>query len=120
MKFRINWRAGLLSGLAVAIVGIVLFVIVGSSVDYACKNTASGTAGCRVYLTANRAVSGYSDIWRSLFARRCLGGQGPDDCLGPDALIMAGTLFAIGFVGGSLIRRKKLTLSIKIERSKFL
>lgn len=107
MTLRINWRAGLLSGLVVAVVGLGIFAIIGSSVDYACKNTTPGSAGCRVYLTINRGISAYSDVWRSAFAPRCVGGQGPDDCLGPDLAVMFSTLFVLGFISGNLIWRKK-------------
>lgn len=107
MKVKINWRAGLLSGFAVAVIGIAFFIFIGSNIDSACKYTTPDTAGCKVYLGVNTVIGGYSDIWRSIFARRCVGGNGPDDCLGPDGMIMLGTLFVIGFVGGNLLWRKK-------------
>lgn len=107
MKRTINWKAGIWSAIVIAILGIVFFVLVGSQIDFSCKNATSVSGGCRVYNGINAVVQGYSDIWRSIFAGRCLGGNGPDDCLGPDAAIMLVTLLTIGFFGGGLLFRKK-------------
>lgn len=91
----------------VAVVGILFFIFIGSNIDFACKNTSPGTFGCRVYNGVNVVVNGYADIFRSIFAQRCVGSNGPDDCIGPDALIMLGTLLVIGFVTGNLVWGKK-------------
>lgn len=107
MKFKINWKAGILSSIFVAIVGVGFFIFVGSNIDFACKNTTPNTFGCRVYNGANVVVNDYSDIFRSIFAPRCVDGNGPDDCLEPDTLIMIVTLLVIGFVAGNLVWRKK-------------
>lgn len=93
--------------MAVAVVGIVFFVLIGSQIDFSCKNAATVTSGCRVYNGVDAVIQGYTNIWRSIFAPRCVGGNGPDDCLGPDGAIMFVTLLVIGFVGGNLIWGKK-------------
>lgn len=107
VKTTFNVKVGIISGMAVLIVGFAAFIFLGATVDYGCKYTTPHTAGCRVYNGWNSFVQGYTDIWRSLFARRCIGGNGPDDCIAPDAMIMVGTLFVIGFTGGGLIWRKE-------------
>ncbi len=107
MRININWKAGILSAITVAIVGIGFFVFIGSKFDYNCKNTTPDTSGCRVYHVVNTVINGYADIFRSIFAKRCVGGNGPDDCLGPDGMIMLVTLLAVGFIAGNLIWRKR-------------
>lgn len=107
MKLHINWKVSILSAITVAIVGIGFFIFVGSNIDYSCKNTAPISVGCKVYNGFNAVIQGYTDIWRSVFAPRCVGGNGPDDCLGTDGMIMLVTLLVIGFVGGNLIWRNK-------------
>lgn len=107
MQLRINWKASILSAIAVAVVGIGFFILVGSQIDFSCKNTAPNTAGCRAYNGVNVVISGYANVFRSIFAKRCVGGNGPDDCLGPDAMIMLVTLLVIGFVVGNFVWRKK-------------
>lgn len=107
MRLNINWKAGILSAITVAIVGIGFFILIGSNIDYSCKNTTPTSAGCKVYNGFNTAVQGYTNIWRHVFAPRCVGGNGPNDCLGPDGMIMFLTLLVIGFVGGNLIFPKK-------------
>lgn len=107
MKLALNWKAGILSAIVVAIVGIGFFVFIGSQLDFSCKNTTPHTVGCRLYNGVNVVVTGYANIFRSVFAKRCVGGNGPDDCLGPDALIMLTTLLASGFVAGNIVWRKK-------------
>lgn len=104
---RINWKAGILSAITVAVVGILFFIFIGSKIDYACKNTDQVTFNCRIVNGAGTAIGGYTDVFRSILAPRCVGGNGPDDCLGPDALIMLSTLLAVGFVGGNMVWRKK-------------
>lgn len=111
MKFTVNWKAGILSGIVVAIAGIGFFAFVGSKADYTCKYTTPSTPGCRTYNAVGVVINGYADIFRSIFAKRCVGGMGPDDCLGPDGMIMLGTLLAVGFIAGSLIFRKKPKLT---------
>lgn len=103
MTLRINWKAGILSAIIVAVVGILFFVFISSKIDYGCKNTDLITPGCRVWNGASAMVSGYADIFRSIFAKRCVGDNGPDDCIGPDGMIMLATLLVIGFIGGNLI-----------------
>lgn len=107
MKLMINWKAGILSAIVVAVVGIGFFIFVGSQIDFSCKNTMPNTVGCRVYNGVNNVINGYADIFRSVFAKRCVGGNGPDDCLGPDAMIMLASLLAVGFIAGNLVWRKK-------------
>lgn len=107
MKLTINWKAGILSAMVVTTVGIIFFILVGSQIDFTCKSMNSFSGTCRVYNGISAGIQGYSDIWRSIFAPRCVGGNGPDDCLGPDGAIMFVTLFIIGFVGGNLIWRKR-------------
>lgn len=107
MKLSINWKVGIISAITVAFLGIGFFVLVGSNVDSACKMATSQTTGCRAYGAINTVIQGYSDLWRSIFAKRCVGGNGPDDCLGPDAMIMLVTLLVIGFIAGNLVWRKK-------------
>lgn len=107
MTLHINWKAGILSAIAFAIIGTAFFIFVGSNVDFACKNTTPHALSCRAYNAINIVIQGYTDIWRSIFAPRCLGGNGPDDCLGPDGAIMLGTLLVIGFVVGNCIWRKR-------------
>lgn len=107
MRLNINWKAGIVSGIVVTVVGIALFIFAGSKIDFTCKNETTRSSGCRVYHGVNVVIQGYSDVWRSVFAKRCVGGNGPDDCIGPDAMIMLGTLFAIGFVAGNVIWREK-------------
>jgi hypothetical protein len=110
---RFNWRAGIFAGIILLVVGGGLFIFVGSSIDYSCKNNTPRTAGCRIYNDVNTVIQGYSDIWRSIFARRCLGGNGPDDCIGPDAMIMIVTLLAVGFIGGGLVLKRKVPPGLK-------
>ncbi len=104
---RINWTAGILSAIVVAVVGMLFFVFVGSKIDYTCHNTDFIRLNCRVANGVSAGIGGYTDIFRSIFAKRCVGGVGPDDCLGPDGMIMLGTLLVFGFVGGNLVWRKK-------------
>lgn len=103
----INWKAGILSAIVAAVVGIFFFIFIGSKIDYACHNTDSITSNCRVANGISAGISTYADIFRSLFAQRCVGGNGPDDCIGPDVMIMLGTLLIIGFIGGNLVWSKK-------------
>jgi hypothetical protein len=113
MKLHINWKAGILSAIAVAILGIGFFIFIGSNIDFTCKNTTPDTVGCRIYHGIDSVITGYTDIFRSIFAPRCLGGNGPDDCLGPDGAIMLVTLLVIGFVLGNLIWPQKSKSKIK-------
>lgn len=105
---RINWKAGTLSAITVAVVGVLFFVFIGSKIDYACKNTDQVTLNCRIVNGTDTVIGGYTNVFRLIFAPRCVGGNGPDDCLGPDALIMLGTFLAIGFIGGNVVWRTKL------------
>ena len=103
-RFIFRWKAGLLTALMFVIVGIGGFVLVGSQIDFSCKNAARSSAGCSVYNGVSTVVQGYADFWRQFFAPRCVGGNGPDDCLGPDALIMFFTLAIAGAVIGGTSR----------------
>ena len=111
MKFTFSWKKGLLSSLAFVIVGIGLFVFVGSKIDFTCKNETTTSGGCRVYHGFNTVVQGYSDFWRQFFAPECIGGSGPDSCLGPDGAIMLLTLAGAGFIIGGTSRKKKTRIS---------
>ncbi len=89
---------------ATIVVGVGFFVFIGGNMDTKCASEETAS-GCRVWLAADAAITNYADIFRSVFATRCVGGDGPDDCIGPDMLIMGGTLVVIGFlIGGWLFR----------------
>lgn len=107
--FIFRWKAGLLTALMFVIVGIGGFVLVGSQIDFSCKQAATTSVGCSVYGGVNTVVQGYADFWRQFFAPRCVGGIGPDDCLGPDALIMFFTLAIAGLVIGGTSRAPNVT-----------
>ncbi len=106
MHFTFSWKTGLLTSLAFVVVGIGLFVMVGSQIDVSCKNAATVSGGCRVYNGYNTIVQGYSDFWRQFFAPGCIGGMGPDDCLGPDVGIMFFTLAISGLIIGGVSKKK--------------
>lgn len=111
MKLRLNWKSGLLSSLALAFIGIAFFILVVGNMDVACKNADQATVGCSVYLVIDSGITAYADIWRSIFAPECLGGNGPDSCLGPDGGIMLVTLLVLGFTIGNIIWPKKISSS---------
>jgi hypothetical protein len=100
MKFVFQWKQGLLWAAVTVVAGMALFFLVGSQIDYRCKNTDLVTTSCNVYLGFDRLVQGYADFWRHIVAPRCIGGAGPDDCIGPDLRIMLWTLALAGFVVG--------------------
>ncbi len=110
MKSSFNWKIAILSGLVLLVLGMAFFVLIGSKIDFTCQNTTPHTIGCRAYNGINTVTLAYADIWHRIFTPRCLGGNGPDDCLGPDGVIMMVTLFAIGFVIGGFRWTKKSTL----------
>ena len=107
MYFTFNWKTGLLAAIGTVIFGLGFFIFIGSQVDYLCKNETNVSGGCRVYNGFNTIIGGYSDFWRQFFAPRCVGGSGPDDCIGPDIGIMFLTLAGAGFIVGGTSRKKK-------------
>lgn len=106
MHFTFSWKKGLLGALIFVVVGIGLFLFVGSKMDFSCRNTTPVSGSCRIYNGFNAIVQGYTDFWRQFFAPRCIGGGGPDDCLGPDFGIMFFTLAGTGFIIGGTSRKK--------------
>lgn len=102
-------------GVAIVLVGGAVFFLWGANMDSTCaaNETASG---CRGYLAFDAAIQSYTDIFRSVFARDCVGGTGPDSCIGPDLTIMAGTLFVLGFIGGGWLFRGAAAGARPVER----
>lgn len=107
--FTFNWKTGLLTAVATVVIGIGFFVLVGSRLDFTCANTSPRTTSCRAYNGIKTVMNGYADFWLQFFASRCVGGGGPDDCIGPNIGIMFWTLTLGGFVVGGTSRRKKIT-----------
>lgn len=107
MKPSFNFRAGLAMAFATLIVGVGFFVMVGGRMDMKCAVDA-GASGCRVWAAADAAISNYTDIFRTVFVSRCVGGDGPDDCIGADLLIMGGTLAVLGFLAGGWLFRSSM------------
>jgi hypothetical protein len=51
---------------------------------------------------------GYADIWLRMIAQECVGGTGPDSCLGPNLGIMIVTVIILGAVIFGFWPRKKI------------
>ena len=106
MHFVLNWKKGLLWAGIFVVVGIGFFATIGSKIDVACQPIGYGV-GCHVWHAIQTVVNGYADFWLQFFAPRCVGGNGPDDCIGPAIGIMFWTLAASGFIISGTSRRKK-------------
>ncbi len=109
---KLHWKINIVVGVVTVVIGAVLFTATSVVVDADCLTMSTPGTGCRVYRGVNAIVQTYTDVWRSLFARRCLGGNGSDDCLGPDLTIMVATLFVIGFVVSEITLRTRRTTTI--------
>lgn len=110
MHFTLNWKKGLLWAAISVIAGIGFFILVGSKIDAACLPIGDGL-GCHAWKVVNVVTNGYADFWLQFFASRCVGGNGPDDCIGPAIGLMFWTLAVAGFVIGGTSRAKKKTNS---------
>ncbi len=104
---KLHWKQNILVGIATVVLGAVLFFATSVMVDADCLTTTSPGTGCRMYRGVNAVVQSYTDLWRSMFARRCIGGNGPDDCIAPDMTVMIVTLFVIGFGVSEIIARRQ-------------
>lgn len=102
--------------IAVVVVGGAVFFFWGANMDTKCV-TDESAGGCRGYLAFDAAVQNYTDIFRSVFAPECVGGIGPDRCIGPDLTIMAGTLGVLGFIFGGWLFRWSAVGANPVERN---
>lgn len=107
MKVHFHWTAGIRSGVLVLVVGMVLFFVTGMTIDTSCHSDRQDAFGCRIYNGFTTGVGWYTDLFRHIIAPRCVGGNGPDDCIAPDSGIMMVTLFAIGYVYGGFRHRRQ-------------
>ena len=104
MTKQFSWRRGLLGGIVALILGVAIFVY--SSHQATQHSCVAGTTTCND-TPQGSFFQPYADFWLSMFAPECVGGIGPDDCIGPNISIMIGTLFVLGFVIGGLVRFKR-------------
>ncbi len=108
-RFSFNWKIGLLTAVTCVIVGIGLFVVVGSKLDMTCVENNSHATGCSIYRGFNVVTHAYGAFWLQFFAPRCVGFNTPDDCIGPSLSLMFWTLAGAGFIIGGTSKRKKPT-----------
>lgn len=102
------WKTGILGGLSALVLGLGIFVLssmVTPTVSPACVE---GATTCND-TPRGGFFQGYADMWLSLFAKECVGGNGPDSCIGPNVAIMGVSLFVVGFaIGGAIgLRRQR-------------
>lgn len=116
MRTSFNFRAGIGMAIATLIVGVGFFVLVAGNMDMKCAADESAS-GCRVWLAADAAITNYTDVFRSVFAPECVGGDGPNSCIGPDVMIMGGTLLVLGFIGGGWLFRGTAMSTSQIAKS---
>jgi len=107
MVHRFNWKAGILFGIAFAVVCMVFYVFVGANVDFVCKNTSPNAFGCGLYRAVDVGMTVYANFFLQFIAKECVGG-GPDSCIGPALSIMLFTLLVAGFILGGFIFRRKV------------
>jgi len=108
MKHSLLWKTGILGGLSALVLGLGIFVLssmVTPTVSPACVE---GATTCND-TPRGGFFQGYADMWLSLFAKECVGGNGPDSCIGPNVAIMGVSLFVVGFaIGGAIgLRRQR-------------
>lgn len=105
MHHTFSWKRGILGGIVAVVLGVGVFV--WSSTMTTSTSCVAGVANCND--TPTSPFQGYADMWLRMFAKECVGGNGPDSCIGPNVGIMGLTLLVIGFVigGFSVLLRKK-------------
>lgn len=101
------WKTGILGGLSALVLGLGIFVLSSMITPTVSPACVEGVTTCND-TPRGGFFQGYADIWLSVIAKECVGGNGPDSCIGPNVGIMATSLFVVGFaIGGAIGVQKK-------------
>jgi hypothetical protein len=85
-----------LSGIACAMICVALYIFVLQKLCW------SPAFYCGIYNWFTMIITVYGNFIMHFIRPDCVSG-GPDDCIGPAFMIMSGTLFVIGVIGGWLV-----------------
>ena len=108
MTLNFNWKSGIIFGVIFTILLMLFYILFGANIDYNCRYVNFNHSDCKIYNGFNNLVKIPVNIVFSVIYPRCSGNSIPDDCIGPDLLMMLISLLVIGFIiGGFLFNKKK-------------